>query len=71
MMDRAMEELDRAKARMAGDLRAMVTEGEEFVKAAAIEAKLKSVGYVRANPWTTIGVAIAAGALIGFLVAKR
>jgi len=27
--------------------------------------------YVRANPWTAAGVAIAAGVLIGFLAAKR
>ena len=27
--------------------------------------------YVRDNPWTAIGVAIAAGALVGFLAAKR
>ena len=27
--------------------------------------------YVRDNPWTAVGVAIAAGALVGFLAAKR
>lgn len=27
--------------------------------------------YVRANPWAAVGVAMAAGALIGFLTAKR
>ena len=27
--------------------------------------------YVRGNPWTAVGVAVAAGALIGFLAAKR
>ena len=27
--------------------------------------------YVRANPWTAAGVAMAAGVLIGFLAAKR
>jgi ElaB/YqjD/DUF883 family membrane-anchored ribosome-binding protein len=27
--------------------------------------------YVRGNPWTAVGVAIAAGVLIGFLAAKR
>jgi len=27
--------------------------------------------YVRTNPWTAVGVAVAAGALIGFLAAKR
>jgi ElaB/YqjD/DUF883 family membrane-anchored ribosome-binding protein len=28
-------------------------------------------GYVHDSPWTAIGVAAAAGILIGFLVAKR
>ena len=28
-------------------------------------------GYVRGNPWTAVGVAVAVGALIGFLAAKR
>jgi ElaB/YqjD/DUF883 family membrane-anchored ribosome-binding protein len=27
--------------------------------------------YVHGNPWTSMGVALAAGALIGLLVAKR
>ena len=27
--------------------------------------------YVRGNPWTAVGVAVAAGALIGFLAARR
>lgn len=27
--------------------------------------------YVRGNPWTAVGAAIAAGALIGFLASKR
>ena len=27
--------------------------------------------YVRGNPWTAVGVAVAAGLLIGFLTAKR
>ena len=27
--------------------------------------------YVRGNPWTAIAIGIAAGALIGFLAAKR
>ena len=27
--------------------------------------------YVRGNPWTTVGIAVAAAALIGFLTSKR
>jgi ElaB/YqjD/DUF883 family membrane-anchored ribosome-binding protein len=28
-------------------------------------------GYVRGNPWTAVGVALAAGALLAFLAARR
>src|SRR2546423_554137 len=34
------------------------------------EAGAAAEGYLRANPWTAIGVAIAAGAFIGFLAAR-
>ena len=107
MMDRAVNEFERAKARMAGDFRTMITDSEDLLKAAAtvsgegftaarakFEEKLKSAkatladasqpvfdrtrqtasvadDYVRGNPWTAVGVAVAAGVLIGFLAAKR
>ena len=35
MMDRAMNELERASGRVAGDLRTVVTDGEDLLKAAA------------------------------------
>lgn len=35
MMDRAVEDLDRASGKMAGDFRAMITDSEELLKAAA------------------------------------
>ena len=107
MMDRAVNEFERARGRMAGDFRTMITDSEDLLKAAAtvsgegftaartkFEEKLKSAkatladasqpvfdktretaaaadDYVHGNPWTAIGVAIAAGVLIGFLAAKR
>ena len=107
MMDRAVQEFNRARARMAGDFRTMIADSEDLLKAAAtvsdegfsaarkkFEEKLKSAkatladasqplldttreaaavagDYVRGNPWTAVGVAIAAGALVGFLTAKR
>ena len=107
MMDRAMNEFDRARGRMAGDFRTMITDSEDLLKAAAtvsgegftavrtkFEEKLRRAkatmadasqpvfdrtretaavadDYVRGNPWTAVGVAIAAGVLIGFLTAKR
>jgi ElaB/YqjD/DUF883 family membrane-anchored ribosome-binding protein len=102
MMNRAMQEFDQARGRMAGDFRSMISDSEDLLKAAAtvsgartrFEARLKSAkarlaqasqplldgtmesaamadGYVRANPWTAVGVAVAAGVLLGFLAAKR
>jgi ElaB/YqjD/DUF883 family membrane-anchored ribosome-binding protein len=37
----------------------------------AKETAAAADGYVRGNPWTAVGVATAAGVLIGFLAAKR
>jgi ElaB/YqjD/DUF883 family membrane-anchored ribosome-binding protein len=107
MMNQAMHEFDQARGRMAVDLRSMINDSEDLLKAAAtvsgesfaaartkFEAKLKNAkatlaeasqpmldgtkesaavadAYVRANPWIAVGVAVAAGALLGFLAAKR
>jgi len=107
MMDRAVDDFDRASDRMAGDFRTMISDGEELLKAAAtvsgegftvartkFEDKLRRAkatladasqplfdrtrqaagvadDYVHGNPWTAVGVAIAAGMLIGFLAGKR
>jgi len=107
MMDRAVNEFERARGRMAVDFRTMITDSEDLLKAAAtvsgegftaartkFEEKLRSAkatladasqplfdrtretaavadDYVHGNPWTVIGVAIAAGVLLGFLAAKR
>ena len=106
-MNRAVHELERASGKIAGDFRAMITDSEDLLKAAAtvsgegftaartkFEEKLRRAkgtladasqpvfdgaretvavadDYVHGNPWTAVGVAIAAGALIGFLAAKR
>ena len=96
-------EFNRAKGKMADDLRMIVSDGEDLLKAAAnapgeaftaarakfaeqvmsakakfadasqpvIEKAGQADDYVRGNPWTAIGVAAAAGILIGFLAAKR
>lgn len=52
-----------ARARL-GDLQATVTDG---AKVAVDETD----AYVRANPWTAVGIAAGVGALIGFLLARR
>jgi ElaB/YqjD/DUF883 family membrane-anchored ribosome-binding protein len=106
-MERAMNDFDRAKGRMASDFRTMITDGEDLLQAAAtasgesftaarakFEENLKRAktaladasrpmldktrkaaaatdDYVHGNPWSAVGVALASGALIGFLIAKR
>jgi ElaB/YqjD/DUF883 family membrane-anchored ribosome-binding protein len=103
MQHTAAREFNRAKGRMADDLKMIVSDGEELLKAASnasgegftaarakfseqlmsAKAKLEDVSqpvvekarqandYVHDSPWTAIGAAVAAGMLIGFLVAKR
>lgn len=106
-LDRAVDAFDKARGRMAGDFRTMISDSEDLLKAAStvssegftaartkFEEKLRSAkaaladasqpafdrtmetaaaanDYVRGNPWTAVGVAAAAGVLIGFLAAKR
>jgi ElaB/YqjD/DUF883 family membrane-anchored ribosome-binding protein len=102
-MEHRAGEFNRAKGKMADDLKMMVSDGEELLKAAAnasgegftaararfaekvvsararladlsqpvVEKARRADGYVHASPWTAIGVAVAAGMLIGFLAAKR
>ena len=105
MMDRAVHEFDRARGRMAGDFKTMITDSEDLLKAVAtvsgegiaaartkFEEKLKHAkatladasqpvferaketaavtnDYVRGNPWTAVGIAMAAGMLVGGLLA--
>jgi ElaB/YqjD/DUF883 family membrane-anchored ribosome-binding protein len=99
-MEHTAGEFNRAKGKMADDLKLIVSDGEELLKAAAnasgegftaarakvaekvMSAKAKLADgsqlaarqvddYVHGSPWTAIGVAAAAGILIGFLAAKR
>lgn len=92
---------------MAGDLRTMITDSEDLLKAATTvsgdgfalartkfekklqnaktslaeasqpvldrtrEAAVVATDYVRGNPWTTAGIVMAAGVLIGLLAARR
>lgn len=104
MMKQSTDEFNQARSRMAGDIKSVITDGEELLKAAAnasgaaVREKLDETlsgartglvnasrpavdkarrtavaanGYVHGNPWTVIGVAAAAGILIGLLAAKR
>lgn len=57
------EQLSSAKTRLADASRPAVDKARRTAATAN--------GYVHGNPWTAIGVAAAAGALIGFLAARR
>ena len=107
MKNQTVGEFNQAKNKMAGDIKTVITDGEDLLKAAAevsgegfavarskFEEKLGSArarladasqaavgkakgtaaaadGYVHDNPWPVIGVAAAAGLLIGFLASRR
>jgi len=107
MMNQTVDEFNRAKSKMAGDIKTVITDTEDLLKAAAgvsgegiaaargkFGEKLESArarladasrpaidkakrsaaavdGYVHGNPWTAVGVAAAAGILIGFLANRR
>jgi ElaB/YqjD/DUF883 family membrane-anchored ribosome-binding protein len=94
MTNRAIQDFDRAKGKMAADFRTMINDSEDLLKAAAgvtgegfgaarskFEERVKSAKvmladaaqreYIRSNPWTSVGIAVAAGLVIGFIAGKR
>ncbi len=106
-MEQKAGEFNQAKSKMANDIKTVITDGEDLLKAAAevsgegfavarqkFEKKLGSAKarladtsraavektretataanrYVHGNPWPAVGIAAAAGILIGFLAARR
>ena len=44
---------------------------QETVQTGAKQAIDTTDNYVRSNPWRAVGISAAAGALIGFLIARR
>lgn len=107
MRNQSVGELAQARGKVVTDLKAIIADSEELLKAAAtvsgesftgtrakFEEKLQRAkhaladasqpvfdkarqstkaadDYVHGNPWTAIGIAAAAGALIAFLTARR
>jgi len=67
------EDLLKAAANVSGEsFGAARTKFEERVKSAkAMLADASPPEYIRGNPWTAVGIAVAAGLVLGFLVAKR
>jgi ElaB/YqjD/DUF883 family membrane-anchored ribosome-binding protein len=62
-MDRAVKEFKRARRALA--------EISQPVFDRTLETATRANKYAHRNTWAIVGVAIAAGALIGFLAAKR
>jgi len=107
MTEQRTDEFNQAKGKMANDIKTVITDGQDLLKAAAnvsssglavarekfdetlssararlVDASRPAVDqarrtaaaandYVHESPWTVIGVAVAVGALIGFLAARR
>ena len=53
------------------DAKAALAEASQPMVDTTTETASAANDYVRANPWTAVGIAIAAGVLVGFLAAKR
>ena len=93
-MNTALNQFDKAKGKVAADFKAMISDSEDLLKAAAtvsgegfgvarskFEERLKSAkatladgaqsDYIRSNPWTAVGIAVAAGLVLGFIAGKR
>ena len=67
-------DIARVRARLTESLataRRAVAEGSEQVRAQVRSGVRGGDAYVRNQPWQAVGIAAAAGLLIGFLVAKR
>ncbi len=67
-------DIARVRARLSESLataRRAVTEGSEQVRAQVRSSVRSGDAYVRNQPWQAVGIAAAAGLVIGFLVAKR
>lgn len=63
MKSKVVSQYDHAREKL-GEIQHTVADGAK-VAASSTDA------YVRANPWTAVGIAAAAGAIIGFLAHRR
>ena len=67
-------EIARVRARVEAGLssaKAAIGEGAHKIRKSAGDAMAAGDGYVRERPWQAVGVAAAAGLLVGFLVGRR
>jgi len=67
-------EIARLRTKLEGAMssaKSALSDGRNSVKRHAREAVQAGDNYVREQPWQSVGIAAAAGLLIGFLVARR
>ena len=72
--DEGATKLDEMKTRVAGQYdvaRQKLGEMQATVQDGAKVAITTTDAYVRSNPWRAVGIAAAAGAIIGFLASRR
>jgi ElaB/YqjD/DUF883 family membrane-anchored ribosome-binding protein len=63
MMEQAISESNRTKAKVVEDFKSIVNDADDLLQA--------TDDYVKGNPWTAVGIAAGVGILIGFLFGKR
>ena len=72
--DEGASKLDEYKTKMASQYevaREKFGEVQASVQEGAKQAMTTTDAYVRSNPWRAVGIAAAAGAIIGFLASRR
>ena len=72
--DEGANQMDNVKSKLASQYdvaRQKFTEIQGTVTDGAKVAMDTTDQYVRSNPWTAVGIAAAAGAIIGFLASRR
>lgn len=72
--DEGASQVDAVKAKLAGQYdvaRQKFGEIQTQVQEGAKVAMTTTDQYVRSNPWRAVGIAAAAGAIIGFLASRR
>lgn len=72
--DEGASRIDEVKARMTSQYeqaREKFGEIQTTVQEGAKVAMTSTDAYVRSNPWRAVGIAAAAGAIIGFLASRR
>ena len=72
--DESVSRIEDVKSKVAlqyDNAREKVGEIQTSIEDGAKQAVSSTDAYVRANPWTAVGIAAAAGAIIGFLAHRR